>query len=229
MMYNETMKTEEKFNGIKVFLYVLEGFADWEIAHAMAELNSRTYFTSDAPEVGIVKVGKTMQAVKTMGGFKIEPDMEVSELQNICMNCGLGKKDMLILPGSNRWLETDNSEIITCAKKFLDSGNFVAGICGATVAMANAGLLNECAHTSNDKSVLKMFCPGYKGENFYCESLCVSEKNLITASGIASVEFAREIIRCLGVFSEKTLEAWYNLYALKKSSCFYELLESMKK
>lgn len=42
MMYNETMKTEEKFNGIKVFLYVLEGLADWEIAHAMAELNSRT-------------------------------------------------------------------------------------------------------------------------------------------------------------------------------------------
>ena len=35
---------------------------------------------------------------------------------------------------------------------------------------------------------------------------------MITASGIAPVEFAREIFRTLGLYSREALDAWYALF-----------------
>lgn len=73
-----------------------------------------------------------------------------------------------------------------------------------------------------------MICPKYSGEHFYQDKAAITEKNLITASGIAPVEFSYEVLKLLNVFRETTLEAWYNLYTKKETKYFYELMDSLK-
>ncbi len=67
--------------------------------------------------------------------------------------------------------------------------------------LQNAGLLDERPHTSNDVAALKMFCPGYQGEECYVNEPAVTDGNLITASGLAPVEFACHILRRMDVMS----------------------------
>ena len=76
---------------------------------------------------------------------------------------------MLILPGSDSWSEADNFQILEIAGRFLEAGGLVAAICGATVALANMGLLDDKKHTSNGAGFLNMFCPEYKGTDNYID------------------------------------------------------------
>ena len=86
----------------------------------------------------------------------------------------------------------------------------MAAICGATLALASAGLLDERPHTSNGPGFLEMFCPSYRGTNHYVDEPAVSDGKLITAAGTAPLEWAREILDVLGVFTCEKLEAWYS-------------------
>jgi hypothetical protein len=55
----------------------------------------------------------------------------------------------------------------------------------------------------------------------------VTAGNLITASGLAPVEFAYHVFRKLEVMSPATLDAWYGLFTSRKPDCFYALMESL--
>ena len=77
----------------------------------------------------------------------------------------------------------------------LKIGTIVAAICGATDALANMGYLDTRKHTSNNLEYTKMVCPNYKGEKFYELESAVSDVNLVTASGIAPLEFAMEVLK----------------------------------
>ena len=92
------------------------------------------------------------------------------------------------------------------------AGTPVAAICGATVGVAKAGLLQGRAHTSNGLEYLRAQVPDYISENDYVDQLAVRDRGLITASGLGAVEFAREIFAELGVFPEGELELWYRLF-----------------
>lgn len=137
--------------------------------------------------------------------------------------------DLLILPGADTWFEQDNQKIIKVAKDRIEKGLKIAAICGATGALAKAGALNNKKHTSNDIEYLKMFSPEYTGEAYYVNEPVIKDENLITASGLAPIEFTYEIIKQLDLFREETLSAWYNLYIKKEQKYFYELMSSLKK
>jgi putative intracellular protease/amidase len=104
----------------------------------------------------------------------------------------------------------------------------VAGICGATIALADNGLLDNKRHTSNDIEVLKIFCKKYKGENLYENKFAVVDGNLITATGLAPLEFTFEVIKKINVMETNTLNAWYNLYKTKEPKYFFELMKSLE-
>jgi hypothetical protein len=55
----------------------------------------------------------------------------------------------------------------------------------------------------------------------------VTDNNLITASGIAPLEFSYEIFKKTKVMKAETLEAWYQLYKTKEAKYFYNLMESL--
>ncbi|OKP88184.1 glutamine amidotransferase [Paenibacillus helianthi] len=204
-----------------VYLYVFDTMADWEIGYVTSELNSGRYYRKGLSPSKIVTVGIEKTLVTTMGGLRILPDLQLDE-------CSIESTDALILPGGNTWTESIHHPILKMVERCLQEGVLVAAICGATIGLAQTGLLNSRCHTSNDLGYLKMICPAYTGEQYYKEESTVTDGKLITSSGIAPLEFAAHILKALDVFSSKTLDAWYSLNKTHDSQYFYELMESVQ-
>lgn len=206
---------------MKVYIYVLNTLADWEISYLTAELNSGRFLDKTRPHVDIIKIGNDVEPIKTMGGIIITPDESIDNIK-------FDEDDLLILPGAETWMQEENKKIMDIVSDIVDKKVIIAAICGATVALANNGLLNNRNHTSNDIELLKLYCSEYCGENFYLNQPAVTDDNLITASGIAPLEFSYEVLKRINVMKVETLEAWYQLYKTKESKYFYALMESIE-
>ncbi|MEK5333782.1 type 1 glutamine amidotransferase family protein [Lysinibacillus sp. FSL W8-0992] len=204
----------------KVFLYVFNTMSDWEYGYLIAELNSGRYFKKDLPPLKVITVGANKEMITTMGGLSIKPDISLDE-------CILESKDLLILPGGFTWSEEIHQPILERVGQALKFGTIVAAICGATEALANMGYLDSRKHTSSDLEYIKMVCPNYKGEKYYEMRPAVSGENLITASGVAPLEFTMEVLKKLDVFAPDTLHSWYNLNKTHKPEYFFQLMNSI--
>lgn len=158
----------------KVYIYLLNTTADWEIGHICAELNSRRFFKKDAEEINLKYVSASKETVRTMGGLTVTPDCLVDDIS-------IDEKTVLILPGADTWNDESNNKVLEKSVEILNANGTVCAICGATVALAKKGLLDHQHHTSNGKGFLEMFVPEYKGTEFYVDSPAVADKNLITA------------------------------------------------
>ena len=182
----------------KCFLFVFDGYADWEPALAIATLNKYSDFS-------VLSFSVEGSPVLSMGGLKIHPDNALREIRP-------GEVDLLILPGGDRWLKGGNKEIIPLVRSVADRRANIAAICDATVFLARLGYLNQVWHTSNGPHYLSQQVPSYKGKQYYEDLPAVVHDNLITANGAGMVEFAVEILKQQKVFDHATLEKVYDLY-----------------
>ncbi|WP_025028239.1 type 1 glutamine amidotransferase family protein [Caldalkalibacillus mannanilyticus] len=212
------MTTE--LNCKKCYVYVLDTLADWEIGFITAELNSRRFFANNTT-VELIMIGNTLEPVKTMGGITITPDKDIHNVE-------FQEGDLLVLPGADTWMDEKNKNVLEIVSNVINQKVIIAAICGATVALAQYGLLDHRKHTSNDKEFLKMFCPDYRGGSHYVNTPAVVDDNLITATGLASLEFSYEIFKKINVMKKDTVEAWYQLHKTKESKYYYSLMESLK-
>ncbi|PKL35616.1 MAG: glutamine amidotransferase [Spirochaetae bacterium HGW-Spirochaetae-1] len=211
----------EKQTGHKnCYLYVLNTLADWEIGFITAELKSRRFIPENT-KIELLMVGNTLQSITTMGGISISPEISVEDIE-------FKEGDILVLPGADTWLEEENKKILDMVPDLLQKKVIIAAICGATAALAQRGLLNNRKHTSNDKEYLKMFCPAYEGILSYIDAPVAVDENLITATGLAPLEFAYELFKKSKAMRDETLEAWYQLYRTKEAKYFFNLMESLK-
>ncbi len=193
--------------------------SDWEYGYLIAELNSGRYFKKDIAPLKVMTVGASKEMITTMGGLSIKPDMSLNEFT-------LERKDLLILPGGTTWSEDIHQPILEKIDQALKLGTIVAAICGAIEALANRGYLDTRRHTSNDLEYTKMVSPNYKGERFYDFGFVISDENLVTASGIAPLEFAMEVLKKIDVFTPDTLHSWYNLNKTHEPEYFFQLMNS---
>ncbi len=204
----------------KVYVYILDTLADWELGHVTAELNSGRFFKKDVPSVALKMVSSSQEPINTMGGMTIVPNCLINDIV-------VSKTSILLLPGADTWNDPKHGAIIEKASEFLAVGATVGAICGATVALANAGLLDKRPHTSNGPGFLEMFSPNYKGQNFYIDEPAVAANNLITASSTGALLWAKEIIEHLGVFQANTLESWYKLFSTGETKHFFDLMQTL--
>lgn len=205
----------------KVYMYVFDTMSDWEVGYLTAELNTGRYFKKGLKPLKVTTVGIDKNPIITMGGLKVLPEITIDEF-NIESN------DVLILPGGDTWISIDHEIILEKTKEALVQGSVVAAICGATLGLAKKGLLGFRNHTSNDLEFLKMIIPSYNGEKYYKMESVVSDENLITASGIAPLEFTIHVLKVLDVFKEEALSSWINLYKTNDSKYFFELMNCNK-
>ena len=199
-----------------VHLFVFQGMADWEAAHAIAAINNSRYQLVPG-RFRIATVAASLDPVTTMGGLRIQPDLALNDVSPI-------GSSLLILPGGERWESRGNDVALEKARNFVAVGVPIAAIGAATLALARAGLLDNRRHTSNSREYLVGH--GYHGGSHYCDAPAITDKYVITASGVASVDFAREIFKILNLYSSATLDAWYALYKSGDSAKFYELARS---
>lgn len=204
----------------KVYVYILDTLADWEMGYIISELNSGRFFKKGAQNVSLKTVSYSKEAIHTMGGLTVVPDCTIDDID-------VSKESVLLLPGANTWNEPKHRAIIEKAGEFLSSGATVCAICGATAALAGFGLLDNRLHTSNGPGFLEMVSPSYKGQSFYLDKPSVADNNLITASSTGALLWAKQIIEHLGVFETSTLESWYEYFSTGKPEHFYALMQSL--
>lgn len=197
-----------------VHLAVYDTMADWEVGHAIAHINKFDWQKSPG-RYSVSTVGESKNIVVTMGGVKITPDITLSALKPT-------DSVMLILPGSDKSATGETLAFAAKAEEFLTAEVPVAAICGATAALALIGLLDNRPHTSNAPEFLEYM--GYKGAKHYLSVPAHTDGDLITASGVAPVEFARQIFSRLDLYEPEVLEAWYRLYGSQDSQGFLDLV-----
>ncbi|EIZ2436648.1 glutamine amidotransferase [Listeria monocytogenes] len=203
-----------------IYVYVLDTLADWEIGYVTSELNSGRFFKKDANRVSLKTVSYSKESIKTMGGMTIVPDCVIDDIV-------MSETSVLLLPGADTWNNLEHKAIIEKASELLALNATVAAICGATVALANHGLLDNRPHTSNGAGFLEMFSSSYKGQNSYINELSVGDNNLITASSAGALLWAKQIIEHLNVFTSNALESWYAYFNTGDPKDFYALMESL--
>ena len=182
-----------------VYFLVVPGFADWEGAHALAEVRRHGHYK-------VRVVGLDQRPVQSMGGMTVQP------------TCALGDVDpadvaLFMLPGGDRWEQQPPERELLDLLVTLDACAVpIAAICAATTVVARAGLLHGRRHTSNGLDYLKQQVPAYSEAATYVDTSAVRDRGLITASGLADVEFAREVMAELGVLSEADRAYWAQLF-----------------
>lgn len=182
-----------------VYLLVVEGFADWEPAHAVAELRRHGQYRVES-------VGLTSGPIRSMGGLTILPSMTVADVVP-------SDVAVFVLPGGDRWENVPVEPELEQLLHGLDSqGTPIAAICAATVAIARLGLLRGRRHTSNGLGYLRSNVPDYAEAANYVDSPAVRDRGLITASGLGDVEFARELLEELNVLSVEDRGAWATIF-----------------
>jgi putative intracellular protease/amidase len=182
-----------------VYLLVVEGYADWEPAHAVAELRRHGRYRVES-------VGLTSAPVLSMGGIRVLPSTTVPAVDP-------SDVAVFILPGGDRW-ETSpvEPEIAHLVGRLETERVPLAAICGATVAIARMGLLRGRRHTSNGLEYLRSHVPGYTEAANYVDAPAVRDRGLITASGLGDVEFARELFEELNVLSAEDRGTWATIF-----------------
>lgn len=182
-----------------VHLLVIEGFADWEPAHALAELRREGRYRVET-------VALTAEPVESMGGIRVLPSLRVDEVNPADVA-------VFILPGGDGWETGVIEPALQATLERLDAAGVpIAAICAATTAIARVGLLKGRRHTSNGLEYLRAQVPGYDESANYVDVLAVRDRGLITASGLGSVEFAREIFEELNVFSAEDRALWAEMF-----------------
>ena len=182
----------------KVYLLVFDGLADWEPALALCEINKSRMFE-------IVTVGFSAKPVTTMGGLKILPAATIDDVAP-------SEAALFIMPGGMLWELGSPEGMAELLARLAAEGVWVAAICGATLEVARSGLTAGRRHTSNFLGYLKNMLPDYCDEALYVNEPAVSDRGLITASGLASVEFACAILGQLGIYSSAELDELFAMF-----------------
>nr|WP_024837497.1 DJ-1/PfpI family protein [Clostridium sp. 12(A)] len=200
-----------------VYIYLLNTMADWETGYILQGLTAQTM-------VGEVKyqvktVGITKEPIRTLGGMTMVPDCSIEEVS-------LDSVGALLLPGGETWKEEVHQPVLDLVLLCIDQKIPVAAICGATLALADLGVLNKRTHTSNSLEFLTGLSPTYTGSSFYVNEMAARDGNVITASSAGGLLWARYILESLNIYSKEVIDAWYGYFSTGRMEYFMELMEA---
>lgn len=159
-----------------IAVVMVDGVADWEIGAVLPA--AREWF---GDHVAIASIDG--QPVTSIGGLRLLPELALSDLAP-------READLWILPGSERWQAGEIPGLSGVLRERVDAQRPVAAICGATLALAYAGLLDSRPHTSNSLELLQRHAAPYAGALYYRDEKVVSASQVVTAPGTSPVGFA---------------------------------------
>ena len=203
-----------------IYMYVQDTMADFEHGYLMQALSLQTMLRE--AKVKLVTVSKEKKPIKTVGGMTIVPDCDLSEID-------VANTDALLLIGADSWLNNEQDDVLELASKLLQENILVGAICGATLGLAEKGILDNRYHTSNASFYLSQMSRHYQGHNYYKDEIAVRDGKLITASSAGSLLWAKLIVEELRLYSKTTVEAWFNYFSTGDAQYYFEMMNSLEK
>ena len=199
-----------------IYMYVQDTMADWEHGYLMHALSLQVMLGE--AKVKLLTVSKGKKSIKTAGGMTIVPDFNLYDIDTV-------NTDALLLIGGDSWLNNEQDDVLELASKLLQENILV----GATLGLAEKGILDNRYHTSNASFFLSQMNQHYRGHDYYKDEIAVQDGNLITASSAGSLLWAKFIVEELGLYSKTTVEAWFNYFSTGDPRYFLEMMNSLEK
>ncbi len=201
----------------KIYMYIQDTMADWEHGYLIQALTLQSLLPEK--KVSFRTVGKTLLPITAASGIKITPEISLEDMD-------VENTAALILIGGDTWLEEENAGVLDIASSLLKRGVLVAAICGATLGLADRCELNTRLHTSNASFYPEM-SSNYTGQKYYRDDIAVGDGNLITASSAGSLLWAKLIVEKLNLYSNETVEAWFEYFSTGDVAAYTRLMSRL--
>lgn len=184
-------------------LYVLlPDYAAHEVVYLAQAVASDEYALKENPKYVNKVVAPTLEPVKSIGGFRTVPDYSFETMPE--------DYAALVLIGGFGWTTPVAQQIVPIVRKAIDSGKIVGAICNGASFMAKAGFLNNVKHTGNGLEQLQLWgADNYTNPDGYVHVQAVSDNNIVTANGSATLEFAKELLLLLENDTPERIEMYY--------------------
>jgi putative intracellular protease/amidase len=169
-----------------IHIVLSDSFSDWEIAPLTGV--GRSFYGAD-----IRFSAANPGSLKSAGGMTVcKLPMFSEAIDAVVVVCGG--------PAFEGESPPDLSHALRGA---FQNGCIIAGICGGTLALARAGLLDSVRHTSNAANYIGSHVPNYQGAAFYVDQpRALRDGRIITAPAPAPATFASEVLRSAGLGSK---------------------------
>lgn len=187
----------------KEILYVLlPDYAAHEIVYLSEAIASDEQSLKENPKYVNKVVAPTMDPVKSIGGFRTLPDYSFDTMPD--------DYAAMVLIGGFGWATSVADKVVPIVKRAIENGKIVGAICNAASFLAKHGFLNHVQHTGNGVEQLKLWGgENYAGVAMYLHEQAVSDKNIVTANGSATLEFAKELLLLLENDTPERIEMYY--------------------
>lgn len=184
-------------------LYVLlPDYAAHEIVYLSEAIASDEQSLKENPKYVNKIVAPTMDPVKSIGGFRTLPDYSFDTMPD--------DYAAMVLIGGFGWATSVADKVVPIVKRAIENGKIVGAICNAASFLAKHGFLNHVRHTGNGEEQLKLWGgENYAGVAMYLHEQAVSDKNIVTANGSATLEFAKELLLLLENDTPERIEMYY--------------------
>lgn len=186
----------------EILYILLPDFAAHEMVYLMEAISSDEQQLKPNPKYINRIVAPTEEPVCAIGGFKVIPDYTFDNMPDDFA--------ALVLIGGYGWLTPIADEVRPIVRKAIVKGKIIGAICNGASFMAKCGFLNDARHTGNGLEQLKF----WGGENYtnskgYINMQAVSDGNIVTANGSATLEFAKELLLLLENDTPERIEMYY--------------------
>ena len=186
----------------EVLYILLPDYAAHEAVFLSQAIASDEYAMKENPKYVNKVVAPILEPVKSIGGFRTMPDYSFDTMPD--------DYAALVLIGGFGWSTPVAERVVPIVEKAVETGKIVGAICNAASFMAKHGFLNAVKHTGNGLDQLKL----WGGENYtnaerYIHAQAVSDGNIVTANGSATLEFAKELLSLLENDTPERIEMYY--------------------
>lgn len=186
----------------EILYILLPDYAAHEIVYISQAVASDEYALKENPKYVNKAVAPSMEPVKSIGGFRTLPDYSFDTRPD--------DYAALVLIGGFGWTTPVAERVKPIVREAIGKGRIVGAICNAASFMAKHGFLNAVKHTGNGLEQLKIWGgDNYTNTGGYIHAQAVSDRNVVTANGSATLEFAKELLLLLGNDTPERIEMFY--------------------
>ncbi len=186
----------------EILYILLPDYAAHEAVYLSQAIASDEFALKENPKYVNKVVASTLEPVKSIGGFRTLPDYSFETIPD--------DYAAIVLVGGFGWSTPLADRVVPIIRHALEKGKVVGAICNGASFMAKCGFLNHVRHTGNGLEQLKQ----WGGENYtncdgYVNAQAVSDRNIVTSNGSATLEFAKELLLLLENDTPERVEMYY--------------------